>query len=154
MLDGKLQLKNGQTIAVIKEPYEVEVAAGRASTDAADAVLVFVKNRAELEQRIAVLQDAAARGALAWFGVPESQAAPHRSEPRHHSRSCAGPRTRSGTPGIDQRGLVGTACQVARLIWRMRIRVSWAVETNRVARERTHSCRKATLRWIASALHR
>ena len=44
MLDGKLQLKNGQTIAVIKEPYEVEMAATRASTDAADAVLVFVKN--------------------------------------------------------------------------------------------------------------
>jgi hypothetical protein len=43
MLDGKLQLKNGQTIAVINEPYEVEVAAARASTDAADAVLVFVK---------------------------------------------------------------------------------------------------------------
>ena len=73
MLDGKLQLKNGQTIAVINEPFEWEVAAARASTDAADAVLVFVKNRAELEQRIAVLQDAAARGALAWLAYPKAK---------------------------------------------------------------------------------
>lgn len=75
MLDGKLQLKDGQTIAVINEPYEVEMAAARASTDAADAVLVFVKNRAALEERIAVLRDAAARGALAWLSLTRSETA-------------------------------------------------------------------------------
>ena len=73
MLDGKLQLKNGRTMAVINEPYEVEMAAARASTDAADAVLVFVMNRAALEERIAVLRDAAARGALAWLAYPKAK---------------------------------------------------------------------------------
>jgi hypothetical protein len=73
VLDGKLQLKDGQTIALVDNPDEVDVMAPRASTDTADAVLLFAKNRAELDQRIEVLRTAATRGALTWLAYPKAR---------------------------------------------------------------------------------
>jgi hypothetical protein len=64
MLDSKLQIKTGQTLALVNTPHRVDVAAPRAAADIARAVLVFVQNRAEFEKGIDVLHDAAQRGAL------------------------------------------------------------------------------------------
>ena len=72
MLDSKLQIKNGQTLALLNNPEQVDVAALQAAPDAADAILVFAKSRAELEQRIDVLREAAHRGALTWLAYPKA----------------------------------------------------------------------------------
>jgi hypothetical protein len=45
MLDKKLQLKDGQTIAVLHNPGPVDISASPASADVADAVLVYVVGR-------------------------------------------------------------------------------------------------------------
>lgn len=73
MLDSKLQIKNGQTLALLNNPEQVDVAALQAAPDAADAILVFAKSRAELEQRIDVLREAAHRGALTWLAYPKAR---------------------------------------------------------------------------------
>jgi len=73
MLDSKLQIKNGQTLALLNNPEHVDVAALQAAPDAADAILVFAKSRAELEQRIDVLREAAHRGALTWLAYPKAR---------------------------------------------------------------------------------
>jgi hypothetical protein len=51
----------------------VDVAAPQAAPDAANAILVFAKNRAELEQRIDLLREAAQRGALTWLAYPKAR---------------------------------------------------------------------------------
>lgn len=58
-LDSRLQLKPGQTIAILHAPGPVEVSAPKASAEKADAVLVFATNRAELDQRVVTLISAA-----------------------------------------------------------------------------------------------
>jgi hypothetical protein len=73
MLDGKLQLKQGQAIALVNSPYQVDLAAPQGSVEDADAVLVFVKDRAEFDERFAVLRDAARRGALTWLAYPKAK---------------------------------------------------------------------------------
>lgn len=73
MLDSKLQIKNGQTLALLNNPEQVDVAALQAAPDAADAILVFAKSPAELEQRIDVLREAAHRGALTWLAYPKAR---------------------------------------------------------------------------------
>jgi hypothetical protein len=42
MLDGKLQLKDGQTLALVDNPYDLEVEAPRAAIDTADSVMVLL----------------------------------------------------------------------------------------------------------------
>lgn len=73
MLDTKLNLKDGHTIAVINSPYDVEVAAPRAASETADAVLLFAANRAELDRDVHVLVRASERGALAWLAYPKAK---------------------------------------------------------------------------------
>jgi len=73
MLDSKLQIKSGQTLALVNNPDQVDVAAPQAAPDAANAILVFAKNRAELEQRIDLLREAAQRGALTWLAYPKAR---------------------------------------------------------------------------------
>jgi hypothetical protein len=73
MLDSKLQIKSGQTLALVNNPREVDVAAPRALADTADAVLVFAETRAEFEQHLDILRDAAQRGALAWLAYPKAR---------------------------------------------------------------------------------
>ena len=51
----------------------MDVAAPQAAPDAANAILVFAKNRAELEQRIDLLREAAQRGALTWLAYPKAR---------------------------------------------------------------------------------
>jgi hypothetical protein len=71
MLDSKLQIKSGQTLALVNNPYQVDVAAPRGAADTADAVLVFAENRAEFEHATDVLRDAAQRGALTGWPTPK-----------------------------------------------------------------------------------
>jgi hypothetical protein len=49
------------------------LAAPQAAPDAANAILVFAKNRAELVQRIDLLREAAQRGALTWLAYPKAR---------------------------------------------------------------------------------
>jgi hypothetical protein len=71
----KLQIKPGQRVAVLHAPAAVEIGLSGAVTDepaAADAVLVFVTDRAELAERGDVLVEAARRDALAWAAYPKA----------------------------------------------------------------------------------
>jgi hypothetical protein len=73
MLDKKLQLKDGQTIAVLHNPGPVDISASAAPANAADAVLVYVVSRDDLDKRIGTLVDAARRGSLAWLAYPKAK---------------------------------------------------------------------------------
>jgi hypothetical protein len=73
VLDSKLQIKGGQTLAVVNNPSPVEVRAPQAAADTADAVLVFAANRAEFDQGVDILRDAARRGALTWLAYPKAK---------------------------------------------------------------------------------
>ena len=73
MLDGKLQIKDGKTIAILYSPYDLEIAAARIDENEADAVLVFATNKAELDARIGILVAAATRGAAAWVAYPKAK---------------------------------------------------------------------------------
>ena len=73
MLDSKLQIKTGQTLALVNNPYQVDVAAPQAAVDTADAVLIFAENRGQFDQRIDILRGAAYRGALTWLAYPKAK---------------------------------------------------------------------------------
>lgn len=73
MLDGKLQIKPGKTVALVDAPFEPEIEAARAEPATADAVLVFVKDQAALDARVGALQEAARRGALVWVAYPKAR---------------------------------------------------------------------------------
>jgi hypothetical protein len=67
----KLQLKPGQQIAVLHAPEGLDL--GGSHDDAgADAVLLFVTDRGELEERRGPLVAAARRDALAWVAYPKA----------------------------------------------------------------------------------
>ena len=74
---SKLQIKPGQSASVIGKPDAVvlDLGAGIASADdplAADALVVFCNDRAELEQRKDPLLAAASRDALTWVAYPKA----------------------------------------------------------------------------------
>jgi hypothetical protein len=73
VLDGKLQIKQGQRVAVTHAPYDLDLAAPRADPGTADAVVVFATNRAELDERRGELDAAARRGALTWLAYPKAK---------------------------------------------------------------------------------
>jgi hypothetical protein len=72
-LDAKLQLKPGQSIAVVGEGPALEIAATAAAPPDADAVLAFAVNGSELRSRFAVLAEVADRGGLAWVAYPKAR---------------------------------------------------------------------------------
>ncbi|HUB93947.1 MAG TPA: hypothetical protein VMB52_05595 [Verrucomicrobiae bacterium] len=73
MIDTKLQLKDGQTIAVVGENVPFELAAQRATTTSADAVLVFATNSAQLEQYLELLNGSAEAGKIVWIAYPKAR---------------------------------------------------------------------------------
>jgi hypothetical protein len=73
MLDKKLQLKGGQSIAVVGGPPELELAAERATPDKADAVLVFAEDRARLLEHLGDLKEAAEGDKLTWVAYPKEK---------------------------------------------------------------------------------
>lgn len=71
----KLQIKPGQRVAVLHAPAGVELGLPESAIDdpaAADAVVVFVADRTELDDRGDVLVEAARRDALAWVAYPKA----------------------------------------------------------------------------------
>jgi hypothetical protein len=73
MLDGKLQLKDGQTIAVLGEDVAFQLKAQRATADQADAVLVFTANETQLREHLALLKSAARNDKLTWIAYPKAK---------------------------------------------------------------------------------
>lgn len=72
-LEGKLQVKPGQTIALLNNPDPVDVALAVANPAEADAVLLFTADRAQLDAHIGILRAAAKRSALAWLAYPKAK---------------------------------------------------------------------------------
>jgi hypothetical protein len=71
----KLQLKPGQRAVILHAPQDVDLGLGDAATgdeEGADAVLVFVTNRAELDDHGGALLDAARRDTLASIAYPKA----------------------------------------------------------------------------------
>jgi hypothetical protein len=72
-LAKKLQLRPGQKISISGPAPELDLAAERAVVTAADAALIFVGDRAELEQRLPVLAEVAGRDGTAWVAYPKAR---------------------------------------------------------------------------------
>jgi hypothetical protein len=73
MLDSKLQLKDGQTIACVGEPVDLALAAQRVDLADADAVLLTVRNHEQLREELLVLSEATAKGKLTWVAYPKAR---------------------------------------------------------------------------------
>jgi hypothetical protein len=75
-LAGKLQVKPGQSVAIVNAPEDAALElvdhpiADR--PDDADAVIVYVPNRAALEDRLDTFVPHASRDALTWIAYPKA----------------------------------------------------------------------------------
>jgi hypothetical protein len=72
MLDKKLQIKPGQSVAIIDCPIQLELAAALATPDIADSLVFFVHNSSELSQNLSKLSAAAQRHSLLWLAYPKA----------------------------------------------------------------------------------
>ena len=73
MLDTKLQLKPGQTVAITNSPMELGLKAAVAPVDQADAVLIFVTTQSELAAKVSELVKATGRQAVTWVMYPKAK---------------------------------------------------------------------------------
>jgi hypothetical protein len=73
MLDKKLQLKDGQTIAVLGGNATMYLTSRRVDADVADALLIFIANEAQLRKNLDFLKDGAAKGKLTWLAYPKAR---------------------------------------------------------------------------------
>lgn len=76
-LGQKLQIKEGQSVSVLHVPTGVEIDLPEktrkpSNAAAADVVIVFATNRAELRKRAHAFVEAARRDALAWIAYPKA----------------------------------------------------------------------------------
>ena len=73
-LAGKLQLKPGQTVALVGAPDAVTgtLAAAAAGAADADAVIAFVRSRDDLDSLAAPALEAARADRLAWLAYPKA----------------------------------------------------------------------------------
>jgi hypothetical protein len=73
-LAQKLQLKPGQVVLVLGAPpgAALDVPQAEGEGDEADAVLLFVHTRTELDERADPVVAAAGRDALAWVAYPKA----------------------------------------------------------------------------------
>jgi hypothetical protein len=74
---SKLQLKPGQSVAVVSQPKDVDLEIPGetpvvADPDSAEAVIVFATNRSELDKRRRPLISAAKRDAVTWLAYPKA----------------------------------------------------------------------------------
>jgi hypothetical protein len=69
-LAAKLQLRPGTSIRVVGPPPGLDL--GLPAEADAEALLVFVRDRGELEQQIGALAEAAGRDALTWVAYPKA----------------------------------------------------------------------------------
>jgi hypothetical protein len=72
MIDKKLQLKPGQTVAIVA-PDNLKLGLPEANIKAADALLVFVITETQLRHYFADLLSAAAAGKLTWVAYPKAK---------------------------------------------------------------------------------
>lgn len=70
-LSKKLQLKAGQAIRLVNAPDGLEVDAEISEGPGAGAVLVFVRNREELEQHAGTALEQARDDVLSWIAYPK-----------------------------------------------------------------------------------
>jgi hypothetical protein len=73
MLDKKLQLKDGQKIALLGHDVVVTLSAERTSTEGADAVLAFVTDEANLRKHLEDLKAFATENKLTWVAYPKAK---------------------------------------------------------------------------------
>lgn len=74
MLDKKLQLKEGQSIALLGHEVVVSLSAAvRTSSEGADAVLVFTTDEANLRKHLEELKTFAAEKKLTWVAYPKAK---------------------------------------------------------------------------------
>jgi hypothetical protein len=71
-LAKKLQLEPGQKVLVVNAPRGFSLEALTTTARSADAVLVFVKNEAELDKRAAPAVEAARQDRLSWIAYPKA----------------------------------------------------------------------------------
>src|SRR5438270_6947679 len=71
---AKLQIRPGSSVCLLYVPNGVDLDLSDTAADpsSADAVVLFVTNRAELEERDAPLVSAAERDAMAWVAYPKA----------------------------------------------------------------------------------
>jgi hypothetical protein len=72
-LDAKLQLKPGQTVALVGTGPDLEIVALTAGPEAADTVVAFARDSAELTTQLVVLQEVAGRGGVPWVAYPKAK---------------------------------------------------------------------------------
>jgi len=72
-LDAKLQIRPGQTIALTGPCPDLTIAAERADTADADVVLVFARDRAEVEMRLPMLATMVGRDRTTWLAYPKAR---------------------------------------------------------------------------------
>jgi hypothetical protein len=68
---SKLQLKDGETVRLVNAPEDLDLGLATASSGA-DALLVFVRNNAELEHHAQTALDHAADDRLTWIAFPKA----------------------------------------------------------------------------------
>lgn len=68
---SKLQLKEGETVRLVNAPTGLDLGVNITSRGG-DAVLVFVRNRAELEEHAKAALDHAAEDRLTWIAYPKA----------------------------------------------------------------------------------
>lgn len=73
LIDAKLQLKQGQTIAVINGPIKLAIKAEKSSVPAADSILAFVKNKKELVQNLKIISAVGRQGRVVWIAYPKAK---------------------------------------------------------------------------------
>jgi hypothetical protein len=71
----KLQLKPEHAVAVVRQPDDVHLPIGGSTASSpaeADAVILFVRDRADLDAHARPALEAARRDALAWIAYPKA----------------------------------------------------------------------------------
>ena len=73
MLDAKLQLKSGQTVALVNNSFDLDIKAAQTDIKSADVIIVFVISKVELAKHKSILLAAAKRGAVPWVAYPKAK---------------------------------------------------------------------------------
>ena len=71
-LAKKLQIKSGQTVLLVNAPDGFSIDAPTTKSKSADAVLVFARNKKELDKRAGSALDAARKDQLSWIAYPKA----------------------------------------------------------------------------------
>jgi len=72
-LAKKLQIKSGQKVRLVNAPKSFSLDAPITPAASADVVLVFAKNRAELDKRVGPALEAAREDRLSWISYPKAR---------------------------------------------------------------------------------